>query len=93
MDTNGNFDIMREAQRTLERLVPGLEAEFASEAKRDSQAWAGFIARLKQHFPRLFRILLHLYGGQYDFFYHLESLMVLMARSWVDTTNRPESPG
>jgi amylosucrase len=83
MDTNGNIDVMREAQRTLERLLPRLEAEFAPVAKRDPQAWTGFKARLNQHFPRLFRILLHLYGGQYDFFFHLQSLMALMAQAWI----------
>ncbi|HOE71216.1 MAG TPA: amylosucrase, partial [Brevefilum sp.] len=32
---------------------------------------------------RLFQILLHLYGNQYDFFYHIEVLLGLMAHAWT----------
>jgi amylosucrase len=31
----------------------------------------------------LFQILLHLYGNQYDFFYHVEALLRLMAQAWT----------
>ncbi|HPL69934.1 MAG TPA: amylosucrase [Brevefilum sp.] len=71
------------AQRTLERLQPRLEAEFSAYAAQNSRAWGQFQTRLKQHFPRLFQILLHLYGNQYDFFYHIEVLLRLMAHAWT----------
>ena len=35
------------------------------------------------HFPRLFRLLLHLYGNRYDFFYHLERILEAGARMWL----------
>lgn len=71
------------AQRTLERLQPRLEAEFFAYAAQNPRAWGQFQIRLKQHFPRLFQILLHLYGNQYDFFYHIEVLLGLMAHAWT----------
>ena len=71
------------AQRTLERLQPRLETEFSAYAAQNPRAWGQFQTRLKQHFPRLFQILLHLYGNQYDFFYHIEVLLRLMAHAWT----------
>ncbi len=81
--STGKPNITLEAQRTLDRLLPRLEVEFAAVAKRQPKLWAQFLSRLNAHFPRLFGILLHLYGGQYDFFYHVESLLSIMAKSWV----------
>lgn len=86
METIENFDLTTEAQRTLNRLLPRLDAEFSAFAKRHPKAWSQFLSRLNQHFPQLFSILVHLYGQQYDFFFHIESLMHLMAHSW---TSRP----
>ena len=39
--------------------------------------------RLRGHFPRLFRLLLHLYGNRYDFFYHLERILETAAEMWL----------
>ena len=81
--TMSEHDPIHLAQRTLERLQPRLEAEFSAYAAQNSRAWGQFQTRLKQHFPRLFQILLHLYGNQYDFFYHIEVLLRLMAHAWT----------
>ena len=83
MDTIKNPDSLYEAQRTLDRLLPRVQAKYSAYAKQNPPAWGQFQTRLEQHFPRLFQILLHLYGHQYDFFYHLEALLGLMAQSWA----------
>jgi amylosucrase len=77
----------REAQRTLVRLLPRLEAQFTRELKRKPQAWKAFLARLRTNFPDLFRLYLHLYGVEYDFFFHLEQLLIILARMWF---SRPD---
>jgi amylosucrase len=71
----------RNAHVSLERLLPRLEARFADHTQ--TAAWAAFRARLEAHFPALFSRLLPLYGGQFDFFYHLEELLALTARMWL----------
>ena len=71
-----------EARRSLARLLPRLEAEFAAETA--SPAWVDFRRRLAEHFPRLFRLLVTLHGERYDFFYHLERVLALAAQSWLD---------
>ena len=74
--------VHREAQRTLDRLLPRLEREFA--AVVDDAAWATFRRRLEEHFDDLFARLLELYGDRYDFLYHLERIVAEAAQSWLD---------
>jgi amylosucrase len=74
----------KQAQTSLTRLQPRLEARFASYAATSPQAWLVFLKRLDENFPRLFKLLLSLYGDQYDFFYHLEDLLARMANSWIN---------
>lgn len=71
-----------QANLTLGRLLPRLSGEFP-EVDSNSTEWKAFLARLETHFPRLFTLLLQLYGDQYDFFYHLEQLLFLMVKSWL----------
>ncbi|TLN05472.1 amylosucrase, partial [bacterium] len=71
------------AARSLERLLPRLKDRYRRFARSQPQAWRSFLARLDQHFPRLFHLLLPLYGGQYDFFYHLETLLDALADAWI----------
>jgi len=75
-----NLDL--ETRRSLDRLLPRLEAEFTAQVESDE--WVTFRRRLDEHFPRLFRLLLDLYGGRYDFFFHLERILILAARSWLE---------
>ncbi len=70
----------QQAAISLRRLLPRLEARFAD---ADLALWTAFAARLTDHFASLFPPLLHLYGGEYDFFYHLERLLDMAARSWL----------
>lgn len=69
----------QQAEITLSRLMPRLEAQFATETAQ----WSVFKARLTRHFGHLFRALLPLYGGQFDFYYHMEELLAMSARMWA----------
>jgi glycosidase len=73
------------AKLSMERLLPRLQARFS---KADPQDWATFQTRLEANFETLFDILLHLYGKEYDFFYHLETILETAARMWLA---RPEA--
>ncbi len=70
----------REAKRSLERILPRLQARFAD---AESAVWRPFQKRLEAHFSTLFNLLLHLYGDRYDFFFHLESILETAARMWL----------
>ncbi len=72
--------VATQAQISLERLLPRLEAQYGAQ---DPAAWPAFRSRLRTNFRRLFALLLPLYGGRYDFFYHLESILGTAARLWL----------
>ena len=82
--------LARETQRTLDRLLPRLEQEFAPAhpgavpGAVSSADWDAFRLRLQLHFPTLFPLLLELYGDQYDFFYQVERILALAATSWLE---------
>jgi amylosucrase len=78
MDANASpVWIQRQAQLTLDRILPRLCESFA---RVDRAEWATYERRLRQNFERLFAVLHHLYGGRYDFFYHLEQILETTAR-------------
>ena len=79
----------RQAKRSLERILPRLKGRFA---EADSAVWDPFQARLEANFERLFDLLLHLYGNQYDFFYHLETILETAARMWLARPAEQLSP-
>jgi amylosucrase len=68
-------------EKALSRLMPRLEQRFAD--KVDSAEWDAFTRRLRQNFPDLFRRLYALYGREYDFFYHLESILASATEMWM----------
>jgi amylosucrase len=72
----------RQADITRARLRPRIEAVFAPGAPAGE--WAAFEVRLGRYFPRLFRLLMALYGSQYDFYYHLEQILSMAARMWLE---------
>jgi glycosidase len=80
--------INEQARRTLYRLIPQLNEQFAGAGACSEANWKTFIRRLERHFPRLFGLLYQLYGHQYDFFFHVENLLAMAARMWVA---RPQS--
>ncbi len=73
-----------QTRHTLDRLIPRLKTRFESYAEKKPRDWQIFLGRLETHFGRLFAILLHLYKDQYDFFYHLEELLMVITQSWID---------
>ena len=78
------FDPEREVQRTLQRLIPRLRKELSDLIAADSTGWRDFSARLEKYFPSLFKLYLELYGARYDFFFHVEDLLLSLARSWFE---------
>jgi amylosucrase len=70
----------RQAELSLSRIMPRLEERFAMATQ--PELWDPFKTRLYANFETLFSALRHLYGGQYDFFFHLESTLELAARMW-----------
>ncbi|MEZ4670869.1 MAG: amylosucrase [Anaerolineae bacterium] len=70
--------IEEKARISLARLLPRLEETLAKSP--DSIV---FLDRLTHHFPTVFRHLYNLYGNQYDFFYHLEQIVLHLAQLFV----------
>jgi len=77
------MDLSRESKRALDRLEPRLETRFADYISKHPEEWQVFEGRLNRHFEDLFRILHHLYGKHYDFFYHIEELLGVLASYWA----------
>jgi amylosucrase len=77
-----HMDYSHHAALTLERLLPRLETRFAREAQASPAEWQTFLTRLKANFPALFELTVRVYGGQYDYYFHLEELLAGMAEKW-----------
>ncbi|PWH11946.1 MAG: amylosucrase [Anaerolineae bacterium] len=75
---------MPEPSRSLHRLMPCLEATLAAQIAADPQRWQQFTQRLQTHFPALFALYADLYSARYDFFYHLQDLLLTLARAWFE---------
>ncbi|MFO7929825.1 MAG: alpha-amylase family glycosyl hydrolase [Thermodesulfobacteriota bacterium] len=75
--------IPRHAQKSLERLLPRVRAAMGPQDEKYDLVWEKFEQRTRTHWEHLFRVLVQLYGWQYDFFYHLEQILVAAARSWA----------
>ncbi len=71
-----------QCQTTLKRLQVLLESRYPDEVI--TPEWQAFSWRLEEFFPTLLRQLLSLYGHHFDFHYHLERLLEMMARSWLE---------
>ncbi len=73
------------AHLALERLLPRLRSRAGAAAGDDDGAarWNVLERRFERHWSHLFQPLLALYGGRWDFFYHLEELAHTLARSWL----------
>jgi len=75
-----------EAELSLQRLQPKLR-QFWDAEDAASEIQAEFEQRLHEHWAPLFCLLHELYGSRYDFFYHLEQILLTAARASLD---RPE---
>ena len=71
-----------ESKHTLLRLLQRIEKQLPDFIFADPVGWSGFNQRLQIYFPALFNLYLGLYGARNDFFFHLEDLLVSLARSW-----------
>ena len=72
----------RESQKTLKRLLPRLEEKLKEQISKDPQGWQTFSTRLQSNFPQLFKLYFNIYHEQYDFFFHLEDLLISLASAW-----------
>ncbi len=77
-DTLPPNDLDFEAELSLRRLKPRLAALWQT-LDCGSDAVRHFEHRLAQNWPHLFRLLFELYGTRYDFFYHLEQILLSAA--------------
>lgn len=79
--------IFRHARKSLDRLLPRMQHRFQGDILSKPDRWKVFQHRLERHWDPLFRLLVRLYGGHYDFFYHLEEILAAAIRAGFD---RPE---
>lgn len=70
--------------RELRRLLPRLQTRLSAQIAADPSGWQTFLRRLEARFPALFALYFELYGARYDFFYHLEELLITLARAWFE---------
>jgi amylosucrase len=70
------------AAKSLKRLLPRIEDRFKAEILAEPVHWQSFWRRLHQEWGRLFSHLQRVYGWQYDFFFTLEQVLSMLARSW-----------
>ena len=73
-------DLDFEAELSLRRLKPRLAALWQA-LDCNSDAVRHFEHRLAKHWPHLFQLLFELYGTRYDFFYHLEEILLSAAKA------------
>ncbi len=78
--------LSEQSKLTLARLLPRLEERFAEQM--DPASWRSYRDRLKLHFPKLFSALMSIYGTRYDFFFHLEQILITATEYW---SQRPDS--
>ncbi len=78
----GRLSMEKKVAATLRRLLPRLEERFKPHVEPDE--WQGFEERLRRNFPQLFEGLHFLYGDAYDFFFHVESILVSATHLWLE---------
>jgi amylosucrase/maltose alpha-D-glucosyltransferase/alpha-amylase len=65
--------------------MPRLERSFAE--RIELAEWETYTRRIDEHFPDLFEKLFALYGKEYDFFYHLESVLTSATEMWLERSS------
>ncbi|MEZ6123018.1 MAG: amylosucrase [Planctomycetaceae bacterium] len=86
-DREGLSDLAFEAALSLQRLQPVLDAMWL-EYGIGADVQREFYRRLHLYWYEVFDALLDLYGTRYDFFYHLQQILITTARAWID---RPDA--
>lgn len=79
-----NQPFERKQQITWSRLRPRIEDEFNDQITTHPNEWMRFLTRLEDNYSSLFSLYSSLYASQYDFFYHLESLLSTITRMWFE---------
>ena len=74
----------RESQKTFKRLLPRMEERLKEKIAQDPHGWQVFSTRLQKHFPKLFKLYFDIYHENYDFFFHLENLLIVLASAWFE---------
>jgi len=74
----------KHAPKALDRILNRVTHDLSADILQNPQMWKDFADRLQDQWQRLFSLLHELYGWQYDFFYHLEQIVLAAARSWID---------
>ena len=67
--------LSEQAALSLKRLKPRWRARFLQQPTATEEQWQILWERTEKQFPALFDRLHALYGGRYDFFYHLEEII------------------
>ncbi|MBI5960892.1 MAG: DUF3459 domain-containing protein [Chloroflexi bacterium] len=73
------MDFEKEAAVSLMRLLPRIQPYLPKGKTGDL-----FLRRLDRYFPDVFRLLHDLYGQRYDFFYHLEQILIAAAQMYAE---------
>lgn len=71
-------------EATLSRLLPRIETHLSSQIEGQTADWQTFRTSLDEHFPALFTRYHQLYGNQFDFYYHLEDLLLTLGKMWLE---------
>ena len=73
-------------------IVPAAAEAVWGETHASADKRRAFEARLELHWQRLFALLYRLYSQRYDFFFHLEQILLAAARAWARARPWPLSP-
>jgi amylosucrase len=76
------MDFAKQSKLTLERILTNQDMTALSASHQKI-----FIERLHQHFPSLFEKYYAVYGWQYDFFFHLQSLVAVLTEGFAARSN------
>lgn len=68
------------AKLALQRLGSRIHPELTALSKEEQDI---FLKRLEQHMPDILEALLQLYGNEYDFYYHLEQVLLTAAQYYA----------
>ncbi|GIK63037.1 MAG: amylosucrase [Chloroflexota bacterium] len=69
---------------TYDRLLPSIQQAIHTLADKQQRV---FLDRLQHRLPAILELLIQLYGQQYDFFYHLEQILLTAAKYYVERPN------
>ena len=80
-DKSSIADLSFKAELTLKRLQPQLDS-FWQSTNESVDAIDEFNERLAKNWPRLFSLLLQLYGDRYDFYFHAQQVLITCAEGF-----------